>query len=195
MSHILLECSSISASSIISRQRYQEWASSTETPKLSKITPSHIRFLHSYTCLPRLSSVAADLFTSSSASSCLFHKRLHKVGPRSAAFSGLQDSGSLPPAGRCVCFDGLLLLAFSTDAQHIHGHRHATAERRFRGLVVVFCFRFFLTYIQQFHWGWADIIPAGRQTAIQGNTTLQIAHRHHRCYCFFVLYPHFIASW
>jgi hypothetical protein len=53
------------------------------------------------------------------------------------------------PQQEDVCFDSLLLLAISTDAQHIHGHRHATAERRFRGLVVVFSFRFFLTHIQK----------------------------------------------
>jgi hypothetical protein len=81
----------------------------------------------------------------------LFHVQLLSLDSRTQeAFPQQED----------VCFDCLLLLAISTDAQHIHGHRHGTAERRFRGLVVVFCFRFFLTYIQQLHWGWADIIPA-----------------------------------
>jgi hypothetical protein len=70
-----------------------------------------------------------------------------KVIPPSVAFSGLHDLGSLPQQ-EYVCFDDLLLLAISTDAQHIHEHRHATAERRFKELVVVFCFKFFLTYIQ-----------------------------------------------
>jgi hypothetical protein len=53
------------------------------------------------------------------------------------------------PQHEYVCFDNLLLLAINTDAQHIHGHCHATSERRLRELVV-FYFRFFLTYIQRF---------------------------------------------
>jgi hypothetical protein len=69
----------------------------------------------------------------------LFHVQLLSLDSRTQeAFPQQED----------VCFDGLLLLAISTDAQHIHGHRHATAERRFGGLVVVFCFRFFLSHIQ-----------------------------------------------
>jgi hypothetical protein len=48
------------------------------------------------------------------------------------------------PQQEYVCF---VLLAINIDAQHIHGHRHAIAERRFRELIV-FCFKFFLTYIQ-----------------------------------------------
>ncbi len=91
------------------------------------------------------------LVCSTSVYARLFHVQLLSLDSRTQEASPQQEY---------VCFDGLLLLAISTDAQHIHEHRHATAERRFRGLVVVFCFRFFLTYIQQFHWGWVDIIPA-----------------------------------
>jgi hypothetical protein len=91
------------------------------------------------------------LVCSTSVCANLFHVQLLSLDSKTQeAFPQQED----------VSFDGLLLLAISTDAQHIQGHRHATAEGRFGGLVVVFCFRFFLTHIQQFHWGCAEIIPA-----------------------------------